>query len=223
VDKKGPVTIALEQSVAGNRLSAIGFHVQPVNSPERLYTCGSNMCKEPFVDSVHVLLDGVLDAGLYVIIPETFRPNEIREFALQANAAMPLEITLLPRLLSRHSIAGSWTATSAGGQRASSTFSTNPIFSLATKPGTRICAVLSQPESPSLPAIAVYAFSDRELKTPVGPKTTFVIGLSTATEITLSETQSVVFFVPSTLNPGTIGSFDLAVYSDVACELRQLQ
>ena len=195
---------------------------------DRVFSSDEAAAHGPFVDSPNTLLKLELPAGraYTVVVSEQGLPRTVNTFTL---SAFSLESLSLGEAQDKytHTVLqhGVWTSLTAGGNAGSSSYHTNPQFSLQLAVASKIAILLENPgESHPVHVKLVWANGKQicSIKTRdiVGDSGEYRKGYAFAE---IADVQAGVFtIVCSTFEQGQLGNFSLRVSSMSVCAVKRI-
>ena len=198
------------------------------NYGERVFASGEAAVQSPYVDSPNTLLKLELPAGraYTLVVSGQGLPRSVNTFTLSAFSLKPVSLNeaqdKYTHTVLRH---GAWTTSTAGGNASSSSYYTNPQFSLHIAVTSKI-AILLENSSECYPVHVklvwasgkqIFSIKTRDI---VGDSGEYRKGYALAE---LQDVQAGVYtIVCSTFEQGQLGSFTLRVSSMSACAVNRI-
>jgi len=165
VREPGVKTVTMAQGRKPGNMAQIGYYIFSSNAEKlpvvdkdtKLHSC-------QFLDASTVSNDHNLDAGLYVILPCTYRPNFENKYGLVIQGS-GCELRPIPTDWKRNIITGHWTASLCGGcgNNGNKDYIKNPIITFRLNgPKTTVYFVLQVGEHSEISGIGFYIFESDE-------------------------------------------------------------
>jgi len=208
-----------KQTDSVDKLPSIGLTLLPgKGSKSKVFAMEDvkNIYTSTFTNATQVTLEVTLSAQLspWFVMPSTYASGVEANFCITAFGFNGKIIPISEENITKKSIKGAWTSSTAGGSKNHQTWRKNPTFLLKTNGPAEVVITVGQSQKPTLLGIGVYLFTytgnSSSLEQQAG-KSSFIRGLEVSMSVKLDKPSATVI-LPCTLDPA-VDSFTLSAFS----------